>query len=111
MASSRSTFRQGGLRGGRLSLDGLTIRLASYSYVPGSRLTGKIVFGSTGPVGSVRVAGASVVDASVALLPGFKLRIRYRSARGASAASVIEVRIPRTPGPRPLPIPALAHVG
>jgi TAP-like protein len=109
-AAETGTFRQGGLRGGRLRLDGRTIRLASYSYIPGSRLSGKIVFGASGPVGSVRVGGRSVVPASVALLPGFKLRVRFRPAKGAAAASVLEARLRRSPGPRPLPIPALAHV-
>jgi pimeloyl-ACP methyl ester carboxylesterase len=90
--------RGGGLHGGRFtaqpSLDG-RMRLRSYAYVPGLRISGTLDATEGALSGTVRVTGAAngtlTLDrrgGAAGVLGG--RRVRYRAPRGASAAALRE---------------------
>lgn len=93
-----SAKRFGGLRGGRVELGRSSARILGYQVFSGVRLSGRLNAGGRGFTARLRISGGGTLPASVRVLRGGRLRLRFSGANGASAA--LSSRLPRSEIPR-----------
>jgi len=91
-----SARRFGGLRAGRVQLgkNRLKVRLVNYQVFAGVRLNGSLDGRGRGFTARLRIAGGGARSASVRVLRGGRIRLRFGGAQAASAA--LSGRLPRS---------------
>jgi len=84
-----SRLRIGGLRGGRAVLfpRTLSVQLVGFRYVPKVRVSGRLRVRNGRLVGTIRVSGGGARRARIGVRPNGRLRARFSSAPGVTAAA------------------------